>query len=368
MQSLLNSQLGIIMIVIMIVLLLIIGLLANLLLGAADYYVDKDKNEDTGKNDKDAEREEGENASSAAAAIMMLATLLFFTAPAFAQNKVADAAATAASATIGGISKPVFYIMTGVMFLEIVVIVVLLINVRILLAKQKAGRASVVPVLVRRKKLAHWWNRLNRFKPVQEEVAIDLGHSYDGIRELDNRLPPWWLYSFYITIIFAGIYLWRYHVSHTAPSSEQEFQTAMVKAEEQKTLYLQKAAANVDENTVKLLTQESDLQAGNTVFQGNCAACHGKAGEGLVGPNLTDEYWLHGGSVKDIFKTIKYGVPEKGMKSWKDDFSPTQLAQLSSYIHSLQGTNPPNAKEKQGEVYKEGPSKDSATTNVIAAH
>jgi cytochrome c oxidase cbb3-type subunit 3 len=229
--------------------------------------------------------------------------------------------------------------MTGVIFLEITVILVMLANVRILIAKQKQKKARQL------KPVFNWWSKMNKFRPAHEEVQIDLGHSYDGIRELDNRLPPWWLYGFYVTIIFAGIYLWRYHISHSAPSSQEEYQIAMVKAEEQKEAYLKKAAANIDENTVRLLTQAADIQAG---------------------PNLTDEYWLHGGSVKDIFKTIKYGVPEKGMKSWKEDFSPKQLAQLSSYIKSLKGTNPPNAKEKQGELYKETAVTDSV--KVIAAN
>jgi cytochrome c oxidase cbb3-type subunit 3 len=170
---------------------------------------------------------------------------------------------------------------------------------------------------------------------------------------LDNRLPPWWLYGFYISIFFAVIYIWRYHVSHTAPLSVEELQIAMVKADEQKAEYLKKSANNVDENTVKVLTDAGDISGGAKVFTQNCAACHGKAGEGIVGPNLTDDYWLHGGSIKDVFKTIKYGWPEKGMRSWKDDLSPVQIAQVSSYIKSIHGSNPPNAKAQQGELYKE---------------
>ena len=89
-------------------------------------------------------------------------------------------------------------------------------------------------------------------------------------------------------------------------------------------------------------------------YKTNCAVCHGVNGEGnVVGPNLTDDHWLHKGSIKDIFKTIKYGVPEKGMKSWAADFSPLQIAQLASYVKSLHGSNPPNAKEKQGELFAE---------------
>ena len=117
--------------------------------------------------------------------------------------------------------------------------------------------------------------------------------------------------------------------------------------------FMKTSANNVDESTVKMLTDPSDLNTGKDIFISTCAACHGKFGEGTVGPNLTDEYWLHGGGVKDIFKTIKYGWPDKGMKSWKEDFSPVQIAQLTSYIRTLKGSNPPKPKDMQGELYIE---------------
>jgi cytochrome c oxidase cbb3-type subunit 3 len=142
-------------------------------------------------------------------------------------------------------------------------------------------------------------------------------------------------------------------VAHTAPSTIQEYEIAMAKAEVEKEEYLKHAANKVDENTVTLLTEATALGEGKKLFSTACAACHGPEAQGIVGPNLTDEYWLHKGSVKDIFKTIKYGVPEKGMKSWKDDFSPVQLAQITSYIKSLQGSKPANAKEPQGDLFKE---------------
>jgi len=182
-------------------------------------------------------------------------------------------------------------------------------------------------------------------------VDIDLGHDYDGIRELDNRLPPWWLYGFYLTILVGCIYLWRYHVSHTAPLSGEEYQIAMQEAAVQKEAYLKKAANNIDETNVKFMSGATNLAAGKAIFETICSACHGKEGQGVVGPNLTDDYWIHGGSISDIFKTIKYGYPEKGMKSWKDDYSPTQMADLASYIQTLHGTNPPNPKAPQGTLY-----------------
>ena len=239
--------------------------------------------------------------------------------------------------------------MAGVIFLELTVIAALLYNLHVLLEIKRKKATADVPA----KPKVSLWAKVNSFRPIEQEIDLDLGHDYDGIRELDNRLPPWWLYGFYLTIIFAVVYLWRYHVSHTAPDSIQEYQLAVKAAEVKRAEYLKKAANNVDESTVKYLKAADDLAAGEKIYSTTCFPCHGKAGEGGVGPNLTDDYWLHGGSVKDIFKTIKYGVPEKGMKSWKDDYSPGQIAQLASYIKSIKGSNPPNGKAPQGPLYKE---------------
>jgi cytochrome c oxidase cbb3-type subunit 3 len=250
------------------------------------------------------------------------------------------------------------------------VVFMLLYQLRVFLGKEKLQQQLATGA--GKKPRVSIWDKMNKLKPIEQEEQIDLGHEYDGIRELDNRLPPWWIYGFYISIFFAVIYLWRYHVSHTAPLSGEELQIAMAKAEEQKAQYLKKSANNVDENTVKVLTEAAEIASGEKVFVQNCSACHGKVGEGIVGPNLTDDYWLHGGSIKDVFKSIKYGWPEKGMRSWKDDLSPVQIAQVSSYISSIHGTNPPNAKAQQGELYKEEGSgstnqTDSMTNKVAAA-
>ena len=140
--------------------------------------------------------------------------------------------------------------------------------------------------------------------------------------------------------------------------------------------FMKTSASNVDENTVILLTEASDIAAGKDVFAANCAACHGQLGEGTVGPNFADDYWMHGGSIQDIFKSIKYGWVEKGMKSWKEDLSPIQISQLTSFIKSLRGTNPPNGKAPQGDLYSENGSVASvaidstivqATTDSLSA-
>ena len=341
------------MIIIMAILLLAIGLLANVVIGAASYYYKKQR-----------ETDQSTGAGTTLKALSVIA-LLFLSAPSFAQDAAPAAAAVQTAGSYGGLSATTFYFMVGVIALELLVVFVLLYQLRVFLAKTKLKEGAAGATEFKLKTGISVWHKLNKFRPIEQEAQIDTGHDYDGIRELDNRLPPWWLYGFYISILFAGIYFWRYHVSHTAPSSTEELQIAMNEAEAQKALYLKKSANNVDENTIKVLTAAADIEGGQKVFTQNCAACHGKAGEGIVGPNLTDDYWLHGGSIKDVFKTIKYGWPEKGMRSWKDDLSPMQMAQVASYIKTIHGTNPPNAKPQQGELYQEAGSKTDSVSNKV---
>ncbi|WP_205573277.1 cbb3-type cytochrome c oxidase N-terminal domain-containing protein [Flavisolibacter nicotianae] len=218
-----------------------------------------------------------------------------------------------------------------------------------------------------------WWSNLDarlftKAIPLEKEADHLLDHDYDGIRELDNSLPPWWKYGFYVTIGVAIFYLFRFHVWNTGPTPEQEYQKEMAVAAKQIEEYRKKAGDIVDEKTVTMADAKG-IAEGQKIFQSNCFACHGAKGEGGVGPNLTDSYWLHGGTINDVFKTIKYGVPDKGMQAWEKTYSPSQIKALASYIKSLAGTNPPNAKAPQGDPFDEknnGPKaapKDS-TTNV----
>ncbi len=209
------------------------------------------------------------------------------------------------------------------------------------------------------------WDKMNRFKPLSEEGDIDTGHSYDGIRELDNVTPPWFITAFAITIVFAAVYLYRYHVAKSAPLQDEEYAIEIAQAEKDNSKLLSTEANKIDENTVVMLGA-SDIEDGKKIFTQICIACHGPAGgskAGGVGPNLTDDYWIHGGSIQNIFKSIKYGWPEKGMISWKNNFSPKQMAQLASFVKSIHGTNPPGAKEPQGELYKEESAATSAATD-----
>jgi cytochrome c oxidase cbb3-type subunit 3 len=186
----------------------------------------------------------------------------------------------------------------------------------------------------------------------EKEKDILMHHEYDGIRELDNVLPPWWVWLFYATIIWSVFFLVGKHVMNVIPHQNDMYVQEMEQAEADVAAYLAMQAAAVDENTVVMLSDAGTMATGKRIFVEFCRACHGDLGQGnAVGPNLTDEYWIHGGSINDVFRTIKYGVAEKGMQSWKTDLSPVEMQAVSSYIMSLQGTDAPDAREPQGERY-----------------
>lgn len=187
--------------------------------------------------------------------------------------------------------------------------------------------------------------------PVEQEAEILLDHDYDGIHELDNNLPPWWKWGFYITIGYAVVYVIMFFFTGTIPRSDKEYKNEMAAAEEAIAAYKATATNLVDESNVTLLTDASDLAAGEKIFATNCATCHAADGGGLAGPNLTDEYWLHGGDIKDIFGTIKNGVNGTAMISWKDMMGAADIQKVASYVRSLQGTTPANPLPPQGEKW-----------------
>ncbi|MCB0636059.1 MAG: c-type cytochrome [Lewinella sp.] len=217
-----------------------------------------------------------------------------------------------------------------------------------------------------------WWQRMyDRWTdvvPIEKEDEILIEHPHDGIYELDNTLPPWWLALFYISIAFAVVYLGYYHVFGYGQNQLEQFDTEMVQSKEAVEAYLATQADQVDETNVTVLTDQNDLALGQTIFTANCQVCHGALGEGGIGPNMTDQYWIHGGDIKDLFRTIKYGVTEKGMQSWESLLRPADMQRVASYILTLQGTNPPNAKEPQGDLYQpeqaEGPDTEAPATET----
>lgn len=292
----------------------------------------------------------------------MLFLLVLFASQAQGQTPVV------ADSRIGGIDQFTFYFLLSIILLEVIV-VILLFNILRTYTKNELSvvmqpDAQTKPAKPERTML----DVFNASVEIEKEEDIILDHDYDGIKELDNNLPPWWKYGFYFTILVSVVYLIHYHVTATGDLQLAEYTKELAKAKADVEAYMLTSANNVDETTVKYLDAAPDLAAGQKIFIANCVACHGKSGEGnTVGPNLTDNYWLHGGSMVDIFKTVKYGWPDKGMKSWKEDFSPMQIAQVSSYIKSLVGSNPPNAKAAQGDLFTEGETAAPVDSTQVSA-
>ncbi|WP_445750145.1 cbb3-type cytochrome c oxidase N-terminal domain-containing protein [Polaribacter sp.] len=190
-------------------------------------------------------------------------------------------------------------------------------------------------------------------KDIEEEHEIVLDHNYDGIKELDNSLPPWWVYMFYATIIFGVVYLIRFHILD-GDSQAVEYDKAVAEARAEVEKYKATAPNLFDVENVTLLTSEADLKRGKAVFNLNCASCHLADGGGQIGPNLTDEYWILGGGIKNVFNTVYNGGRDgKGMIAWNKTLKPEDIAKVASYVISLQGTTPAVAKAPQGEKYTE---------------
>jgi cytochrome c oxidase cbb3-type subunit 3 len=201
------------------------------------------------------------------------------------------------------------------------------------------------------KRLNALYKKLVGGRPMEEEVEIILDHNYDGIKELDNSLPPWWLYGFYATIVFALVYMVRYHVLG-ADDQFAEYEIEYAEAARAIEEYKKNAKDLVDVNTVELLTDAGDLKAGKKIFETNCVACHMADGGGGIGPNLTDEYWILGGGIKNVFNTISEGGRAgKGMIAWKASLKPAEMAQVASYLLQFQGTTPANPKAPEGEIW-----------------
>lgn len=319
------------LLVVIIILLIVNVVLSQALknIGQSDYIINKAK-----------ENKEQNTSGNKTLGIFILFSLVSFAAQ--AQNTVAHKN----DWTIGGLDMRTFYFLITVILFEVIVMIVLLRLIQSLLRSDTASKAITVA------KENEILKKLTGAVAIENEEEIMLEHDYDGIRELDNDLPPWWKYGFYLTIIVAVVYLIHYHVTHTGDLQLAEYTKEVEKGKQEVAEFMKNAAGNVDETNVTMLTG-SEIESGKQVFVSTCAACHGKLGEGGVGPNLTDEYWIHGGSLGDIFKSIKYGWADKGMKSWKEDLSPVQIAQITSFIKSIKGTNPPNGKAPQGEINSE---------------
>ncbi|WP_144892682.1 cbb3-type cytochrome c oxidase N-terminal domain-containing protein [Flavobacterium tiangeerense] len=195
--------------------------------------------------------------------------------------------------------------------------------------------------------------KLTKTQPLYNEGQLLLDHDYDGIKELDNNLPPWWVYLFYACILFGVVYMVRYEVLG-ADNQEMELQKEVAQAKIEIAEYMKTAPDLMDEKTVTLLTEPADLAAGKEIFITNCAACHRADAGGQIGPNLTDDQWILGGGIKNVFHTLVNGGRDgKGMISWKGTLKPKEMQKVASYILSLKGSNPPDAKASEGELWAE---------------
>ncbi len=285
------------------------------------------------------------NSNSGSVGLAILAILL----PSMAYSQTAEATADAANGFSMVVGESELYV---ALIINVILLAVLLFMKRILTSLLQVDKKPVkVEEPVISKGAKRFMQILTDAVPVEEEEKVETDHEYDGIRELDNNLPPWWKWGFYVTIVVAIFYLINFHVLKTGDLQIAEYNKSMEKAQEEVNAYLISQALNVDEHSVVALLGEEDLNKGKGLFIKYCKVCHGEYGEGLVGPNMTDDYWIYGNDIKNIFKTVKYGA-KNGMKSWKDELNPVQMQQVASFIQTLQGTNPPNQKEPQGDKYE----------------
>jgi cytochrome c oxidase cbb3-type subunit III len=297
--------------------------------------------------------EKNRNAGKVLSAITLVIFLL--------ATQTASAQTTAATDIVkvmpnyGGLSSSSFNMFLIVIIAEVSAIIFLLVAIHRIYAELMPAKAVAEVPEVEQSKLRQWWTRMDaklftRAVPVAREADVMLDHDYDGIRELDNALPPWWKYGFYITIVTGFIYIFNFHVFGSGKNPTQEYAAEMNQARIEKELFEANNKDKIDENNVPM-ADETGLARAKEIYNAKCWSCHGKLGEGGAGPNLTDDYWLHKGSLNDIYRSVKVGYPEKGMQSWANDYTPKEMSFLAGYIKTMHGTNPPGAKAAQGELY-----------------
>ena len=254
------------------------------------------------------------------------------------------------------------YTVTG--FIFIVLLLVLLVSFYLLQVIRQMAKMQEQETAKRKgvewKEEPSLWSKLmvwsNRSVPIEKEETVMLDHNYDGIRELDNFLPPWWKWLFYATIIWGGGYLFAYHVAGSLPLQDDEYQAEVKKADDElRALKKAEPGEVIDENNIVAITDAVALADGKSTYTSICASCHRVDGGGDIGPNLTDAYWKHGGDISSVFKVVKNGVSGTNMVAWGSSMSPEKIRNVSSYVLTLAGTNPVNAKKPEGDLYEPKP-------------
>lgn len=351
-QSYFSNTLFLALLAIIALLLLVIKVMAQVVNAAA-------------KNKIDEEKRKKSNATGLGI-LLALISLSAFSGSLFAQTATAVVPA-AEDPSYMGLDPYAFWVMSSIILLELVVVLKLYsVTMELLGVAERKRRIAEENAKLGIKEVS-LLDKMNASVTIEHEADVMMDHDYDGIKELDNDLPPWWKYGFYLTIIWAFLYLINFHVTKTGKLQLAEYEEQMAQAKHDLEEYKKKASNLVDENTVTLDQSAEVLAAGKNTFLDNCAACHGKNAEGGVGPNLTDDYWLHGGSIKNIFKTIKFGWPEKGMKSWEQDLGAKQIFEVANYVKSLKGSNPANPKDKQGDFYTEEGAAPAGDSTAVAS-
>ncbi|MFM2360675.1 MAG: hypothetical protein RLY16_2668 [Bacteroidota bacterium] len=308
--------------------------------------------------------EKQKEAQKVATVILLVAFSLLSTAS-FGQ---ATAATPAATANYGGLSANTFYAFAIVIGIEILAILYLAFMIKKVFSDLRPKK-----VLAPGEKgaLGTWWDNLDKkvftkATPIEKEADVLLDHDYDGIHELDNALPPWWKYGFYITIVVAFVYIILFHITGDGKNPAQEYMAEMEKAKIEKEVFEANNKDRIDEKNVPM-ADNAGIAKGKEIYESKCWPCHGKLGEGGAGPNLTDDYWIHKGSLNDIYNSLKVGYQDKGMQSWAKDYSPKELSFIASYVKTLKGTNPPNGKAPQGDLFTEAAAAPAAATDSTKA-
>lgn len=298
--------------------------------------------------------------------LLLLAFLGFSTFPALAQTESSPWFAKLQAMDSGQLT---LLAILGIVLLVIIILLILMVYLMSFLAevmRKENPEMANEPTWWESFKERYVTGKVDEVGGKEEKEKLMDEHSYDGISELDNFMPPWLQWVFVSSIIFAVVYFVHFTVLGNGPTGVEEYEEELRVEAVAADLRKANQAASIDENTVVFDESQAAIGAGKTLFETNCVACHAADGGGGVGPNLTDEYWLHGGSIKDVFTVVKYGVIEKGMIPWQDQLSPEEIQQVASYILTLKGTSPANPKAPQGEPYSAAPTESTAPADSTA--